>query len=122
MENFVFPDEITTILMKIEKKEIEKTWNAWKGEIRKNISDFIILEFLMLQVEKNKEGGIKTFVMLKVFISKQEAWIIKRKMLWPSPLVGGQNGTPVLGLCCFIWEKNGVKAFKAFTVNSYRIV
>ena len=31
----------------------------------------------------------------------------KRKMLWPSPLVGGQNGTPVLGLCCFIWKKKG---------------
>ena len=30
-----------------------------------------------------------------------------------------QNGTPGLGLCHFIWEKNGMEALGAFTVNSY---
>ena len=33
--------------------------------------------------------------------------------------MGGQNGTPGRGLCHFIWEKNGVEALGAFTVNSY---
>ena len=40
-------------------------------------------------------------------------------MLRPSPLVGDHNGTPGLGLCHLIWEKNGVEALVAFTVNSY---
>ena len=40
-------------------------------------------------------------------------------MLQPRHLVGGQKGTPGLGLCRFIWEKNGVGAFGAFAVNSY---
>ena len=40
-------------------------------------------------------------------------------MLCYSPLVGGQNGTPVLGLCHFISEKNVVQAPRVFTVNSY---
>ena len=43
----------------------------------------------------------------------------KRKMLSYSPLVGGQNGTPVLGLCHFISEKNVVQAPRVFKVNSY---
>ena len=43
----------------------------------------------------------------------------ERKMLCHSPLVGGQNGTPVLGLCHFISEKNVVQAPRVFTVNSY---
>ena len=40
-------------------------------------------------------------------------------MLCYSPLVGGQNGTPVLGLCHFISEKNVVQAPRVFMVNSY---
>ena len=40
-------------------------------------------------------------------------------MLCYSPLVGGQNGTPVLGLCLFISEKNVVQAPRVFKVNSY---
>ena len=40
-------------------------------------------------------------------------------MLCYSPLVGGQNGTPVLGLCHFISEKNVVQAPRVFKVNSY---
>ena len=51
--------------------------------------------------------------------SKEEAWIKKRKMLCYSPLVGGQNSTPVLGLCHFISEKNVVQAPRVFKVNSY---
>ena len=40
-------------------------------------------------------------------------------MLCYSPLVGGQNGTPVLDLCHFIYEKNVVQGPRVFTVNSY---
>ena len=43
----------------------------------------------------------------------------KRKMLCYSPLVAGQNATPVLGLCQFISEKNVVQAPRVFKVNSY---
>ena len=59
------------------------------------------------------------FLYKSVIISKEEARIKKRKMLCYSPLVGGQKGTPVLGLCHFISEKNVVQAPRVFKVNSY---
>ena len=43
----------------------------------------------------------------------------KRRMLCYFPLEGGQHGTPVLGLCHFISEKNVVQAPRVFKVNSY---
>ena len=38
MENFVFPDEITTKLMKIEKRKLKKRKMAGKKKFEKNIS------------------------------------------------------------------------------------
>ena len=40
-------------------------------------------------------------------------------MVCYSALVEGQNGTPLLGLCHFISEKNVVQAPRVFKVNSY---
>ena len=67
----------------------------------------------------NWRGWNQHFYDVLGVFSKEEARIKKRKMTWPSSLVGGHNGTPGLGLCQFNSEKNGVKAFRAFTVNSY---
>ena len=67
----------------------------------------------------NWRGWNQHFCDILGVFSKEEARIKKRKMTWPSSLVGGHNRTPGLGLCQFNSEKNGVKAFRAFMVNSY---
>ena len=103
-----------TCLCETTTSNTKRTWIFWTGT-----NYFCPLSICDAKLKKTKGNGIDTFVTFRAFSQSTRNESKKRKMLCHSPLVGGQNGTPVLGLCLFISEKNVVQAPRVFTVNSY---
>ena len=83
-----------TCLCETTTSNTKRTWIFWTG------TNYFCL-FSICGAKLKKLKGVESTLLqhLGLFL-KAGGMNQKRKVLWPSPLVGDQNGPPDLGLCC----------------------
>ena len=102
-----------TCLCETTTSNTKRTWIFWTGT-----NYFCPLSICGAKLKKLRRVESTLLWHLGLFL-KAGGMNQKKEKCCYFPLEGGQNGTPVLGLCHFISEKNVVQAPRVFTVNSY---